>query len=102
MAIDPKDLTPQERRVLSQSFDIPDHGPDDTMNRADHLAWAKGRAMAYVGIGDLNGALASMQSDMRKHTELVDHPGLQLGMMLALTANLSTAKDMRDWIEGFN
>ncbi len=100
---DNPDLTPHERQVLrSAGFQIPAHGPQDTMTREDHLAWAKQRALEYVDAGDNTSALASMQSDMHKHSELRDHPGLDLGMMLALSANLASSKDMREWIEGFN
>lgn len=36
------------------------------MTRAEHLQWAKDRALEYVAIGDMNQAFASMTSDLRK------------------------------------
>lgn len=99
-AVNPKDLTPHERQVLSRTFDIPDHHPDDTMNRADHLAWAKQRALEYVDTRpDL--ALRSLFSDFGKHTELAGLPLEPAVTMLAVAAGDSAA-EMRRFIEGFN
>ena len=49
--------------------------------RAEHLAWCKQRALAYVEQGDLNNAFASMISDLRKHPETEKHGATELGMM---------------------
>ena len=70
--------------------------------RVDHLAWCKERALELVDAGDLNNALASMASDLGKHPETAGHAGIELGMMLRMTGNLSTAQDVRKHIEGFN
>lgn len=70
--------------------------------RAEHLAWSKERALAYVDRGDMNGAFTSMASDLSHHPETDGHDGLQLGMMLLMTGHLSTASKMREFIEGFN
>lgn len=72
------------------------------MTRAEHLAWAKERALEYVDAGDVPNALASINSDMRKHPETAEHSGLELGMMLALGGHLQTPAQMREWIEGIN
>jgi hypothetical protein len=72
------------------------------MNRADHLAWCKQRALEYVDAGDLEGAFASMGSDLRKHPETADHQAPMLGMMLMMSGHLSTPAEMRDWINGHN
>lgn len=71
------------------------------MNRADHLAWCKQRALEYVDQGDLASAVASMTSDLGKHEETVaSNPFL---MMLAMNYVLSgDANGVRRWIEGFN
>lgn len=37
------------------------------MTRADHLAWAKQRALEYVERGDLPNAISSMISDLLAH-----------------------------------
>jgi len=44
----------------------------NTDTRAEHLAWCKERALAYVEQGDLNNAFASLISDLRKHPETED------------------------------
>lgn len=73
-----------------------------TTTRADHLAWCKQRALAYVEAGDLTNAFASMASDLNKHEETANHAALEIGMLLLLGGNLSTATQMRRFIEGFN
>ncbi len=72
--------------------------------RAEHLQWCKDRALEYVEIGDNQQAFASMISDLRKHddTEASAKMGGELGMMLMLSGNLSTPKQMTDFINGFN
>ena len=72
------------------------------MDRSEHLAWCKRRALEYVDGGDLRQAFASMASDLSKHPETENHPGRQLGMMLLMGGQLSTASEMRKFIEGFN
>lgn len=74
------------------------------MNRAEHLQWAKDRALEYVGLGDLMEAFQSMLSDLSKHPELENAAAVcgELGMKLLLNGHLSTAEQMRDWINGVN
>lgn len=72
------------------------------MNRAEHLEWCKQRALEYVDKGDLKEAFASFQSDMTKHPETDGHLALKLGTMLLIGGHLSSNKQMRDWITGFN
>lgn len=71
------------------------------MTRAEHLAWAKQRALEYVDAGELANAVASMMSDLRKHDELADHRGILLGNMY-LMGGLMSLEECRKWIEGFN
>lgn len=70
--------------------------------RSDHLAWCKKRAMEYVNVGDNEQAFASMASDLSKHPETCGHGGMQLGMMLMMAGHLSTDRQMREFIQGFN
>ncbi len=70
--------------------------------RAAHLQWCKDRALEYVDRGDLHNAFSSMGSDLNKHDETHEHPGMQLGMGLLLIGRLETAAEMRKFIEGFN
>ena len=68
------------------------------MNRAEHLAWCKQRALEYLP-DDPTQAFTSMASDLGKHEETRGHAGMELGMMLLMTDNI---QDMRSFIEGFN
>jgi hypothetical protein len=72
------------------------------MNRQEHLAWCKQRALEYVDSGDLAQALTSMISDLNKHPETKGNVGIELGVGLSLVGALSTSSDMRRFIEGFN
>ena len=70
--------------------------------RQEHLAWCKERALVYVNLGDIEQAFASMASDLGKHPETANHSGIQLGAMMLFAGRLTTAQDMRKFIEGFN
>lgn len=72
------------------------------MNRTEHMAWCKERALEYVDQNDNQQAFASMISDLGKHPETQGHAAIQLGMMLNMTGKLNTAHEMRKFIEGFN
>ncbi len=72
------------------------------MTRAEHLAWCKQRALEYVDRGDTANAVASMISDLGKHEETQRHMGIELGIMLEMGGQLSSQRDVRDWIEGCN
>lgn len=70
--------------------------------RPEHLKWCKQRALEYVDAGDLQQAFASFQSDMTKHPETNGHMALQMGTILLLGGQLSSERQMREWITGFN
>lgn len=72
------------------------------MTRDEHLQWCKDRALQYVERGDLINAVASMLSDLRKHDELKDHIGIQLGLGLMMTEALRNVHEVKRFIEGFN
>lgn len=72
------------------------------MTRDEHLAWAKQRALEYADQGDAQQAMASIASDLNKHPETENHSGIELGMMLLMTGNLSGPQEVREFIEGFN
>lgn len=72
------------------------------MERAKHVEWCKKRALEYVDEGDLTNALASMGSDLSKHDETANHPGIMIGMQLMMFGGLSIPDEMRKFIEGFN
>lgn len=75
---------------------------DITMTRDEHLAWCKQRAFEYCDRGDIQGAFASMTSDINKHEETAGHIGIQLGLMQVMTGMISTPQEMRNFINGFN
>lgn len=72
------------------------------MNGTEHLQWCKDRALEYVELDDTSQAWASMVSDLRKHEDTRDHPAVELGVMLLVSGNLSSPREMRDFIKGFN
>jgi hypothetical protein len=71
------------------------------MDRNEHLAECKRRALEYLDAGDLNSAGASMLSDLNKHpeTRLPDTSPL-IGVIFLYLANEDAAA-VRRWIEGF-
>lgn len=74
------------------------------MNRDEHLKWAKERALAELersGAG-ITGAMASIQSDLRKHPDLRGHSGLELMFPLVLGGHMDTEQDVREFIEGLS
>lgn len=72
------------------------------MTRQEHLAWAKARALEYVGRGDLEGAVMSMASDLNKHDELMN-PAIGLMVVEAFMFEVDKGPAaVRRWVEGFN
>lgn len=69
------------------------------MSRDEHLAWAKERALKYLPHDPLE-AMTSMGSDLTKHPELKDHPGMMIMPMFFGAHNDPEA--VRRWIVGFN
>lgn len=72
------------------------------MDRAAHLAWAKERALVYADAGDMVNTVASIASDLGKHSETANHSGRTLMTMLAVGGHLNTAHELRKFVEGFN
>ena len=73
------------------------------MNREEHIAWCKQRALEELDRGDLTNAIASMLSDLRKHPETENHIGGTLGAGLLLVPGWAkNSQEVRKWIEGFN
>lgn len=70
------------------------------MNREEHLAWCKKRALEYLDKGDVQSAIASMMSDLNKHEGTASQNGAinMLGIMHATQHDIPGA---RRWIEGF-
>ena len=74
------------------------------MSRAEHLRWAKDRALEYLECSDPENGFASFVSDLLKHEELKDHDGLHPLMIAAQTGFPMTLEidGVRRWIDGFN
>lgn len=73
-----------------------------TMARAEHLTWCKDRALALVDSGDLDGAVGSMISDMRKHAETdMGFAGVLIGSIAIGHVQLGDTEAVRGWIVGF-
>ena len=73
------------------------------MDRAEHLAWAKERAIDVLRQTEQPiQAWASFSSDMMKHDELATHIALELGMMHLAMGELSTLNEMEHFLDGFN
>jgi hypothetical protein len=49
------------------------------MTRAEHVAWAKARALEYVEAGNYQDAMSSMMSDLGKHPDIGTVAALQWG-----------------------
>ena len=73
-----------------------------TKTRQQHLDFCKARALEYVDAGDQQQAFQSMASDLGKHDETSNHPGIGIGLMLIMIGDLNTAGSMRNFINGFN
>ena len=67
------------------------------MTRDEHLAWAKARALEYWAEGDLANAVASMASDLSKHSELA----FAANVSIVLYVQESDREGVKRWIEGF-
>ena len=72
------------------------------MSRADHLAWAKERALWEMepSGGGVPAAVASIVQDFASHPDLVDHPAQTMMTMLAFSGKLSTRTRVREFVEG--
>lgn len=70
------------------------------MTRAEHMAWAKQRALEELGRGSGVDAMASMLSDLYKHTET--ERSAPIGALIAITVNHRDPEAVRRFIEGFN
>ena len=69
------------------------------MTKAEHLKWAKDRALVYCDTGNPQEALVSFMSDLGKHPETAGHPAIMLRTMLMIGGRLSTPEDARKFIE---
>lgn len=71
-------------------------------DRAAHLQWCKDRALEYVRAGDLENAIASMQSDLTKHPETNTPDIIKRALDVSLIYGISMDRRVITWIHGFN
>ena len=73
------------------------------MTRQEHLQWCKNRALKYTATGELQNAVASMGSDLKKHPETTNNADVLVSLALMQFLNNSATKDSIEyWINGFN
>ncbi len=73
------------------------------MNRAEHLAWCKERALEYADKGDVGSAMSSLMQDLALHPETAASAEIipALMMPLAMAGHLPPGT-CRKFIEGFS
>lgn len=69
------------------------------MNRVEHIAWARARALEYLHRGEHANAFLSFISDLGKHDETVVTDKAWYHEGLGHTMKCDTAA-LRVWIEG--
>jgi hypothetical protein len=72
------------------------------ISREDHLQWCKDRALEYVRAGEINLAIESMQSDLRKHPETNIDKYLQRAIDIEILFRPQLKDRVIKWIHGFN
>ena len=74
------------------------------MTRAEHLQWAKDRALEYADQGAMANAIASLRSDLGKHPDTAASARIvdELMMPLMLIGEFDRPGELRKFIEGFN
>lgn len=74
---------------------------DSSTTREEHLALAKERALEYVQRGELSLAVASMTSDLTKHSEFNNETTAVMSRMGIM--EIYYGRDaVVSWINGFN
>jgi hypothetical protein len=71
------------------------------MNREDHLAWCKKRALEYLDNGEIADAMASMGNDLMQHPEL-EGTAQRLMLLGVVYAMNQDSQGARRFIEGFH
>jgi len=74
------------------------------MTRAEHLRWAKDRALEYADRGETGNAISSLMSDLGKHPETSTSCDVVVNLMmpLAMIGEFERPGELRRFIEGFN
>ncbi len=71
-------------------------------SRAEHLEWCRERALAELDVGPRGvvTAIASIQSDLRKHPDTRDHGAILLAAMMQVAGQLENSRQVREFLEG--
>lgn len=74
------------------------------MTRDEHIKWCKERAIEEMNFYPDKPwqGVVSMMSDLGKHPETVNHPGIMMGASMMLIGKLKTRQQVADFIKGFN
>lgn len=76
--------------------------PMNQPTRAEHLQWCKDRALEYVELGELETAIASMISDLKKHpATTIDHR-IERALLIPILFHQTDKTAITKWIQGFN
>jgi len=75
---------------------------ESQMSRADHIIWAKQRALRELesGGGGVAAVISSIVQDFASHPDLANHPAQTMMTVLAFSGNLSTRTRVREFVEG--
>ena len=73
-------------------------------SRAEHLQWAKDRALKYADQEDMTNAIASLASDLQQHPDTAPSANIvaELMLPLAMMGKFDRPGELRKFIEGFN
>lgn len=72
------------------------------ISREEHLAVCKQRALEYLDDGDAKNAVASMISDLGKHSAWRGSTFLDGMSLIGMFTVAEGDEPVRKWIEGFN
>jgi len=74
------------------------------MTRAEHLRWAKDRALEYADRGEMGSAISSLMQDLAAHPETGASCDVVINLMmpLAMIGDFDRPGELRRFIEGFN
>lgn len=70
-------------------------------SQVSYVQSCKNRAIEYVEIGDYNGAVYSMLSDLCKHPQTIDVKLVIIAAVRLAAKRPLTESQVRDWIDGF-
>jgi|GEM_PF-5799735 len=73
---------------------------EETMcERTDRIAEALNKARASLQRGDFTGAWIQLVEDLRKHPSTREHPAISVAIQKGYSGGLSTAQQVREFID---